>query len=168
MILDPFALYWLPPIDDFAAALSACRDGDPGDRFAGLARISNARLDFLQTRRLERALAESAGTIPDTVPRLRLALLGSSSQEHLLPGIRIGALRRGLVVDVEVAPYGQWRQQALDPSSSLHAFEPDAILLTLDQASLLPDQPLARSEEHTSELQSLMRISYAVFRLKKK
>src|SRR3546814_1116158 len=27
---------------------------------------------------------------------------------------------------------------------------------------------VARSEEHTSELQSLMRISYAVFRLKKK
>src|SRR3546814_9705140 len=36
-----------------------------------------------------------------------------------------------------------------------------------------PDQfpyqtPVARSEEHTSELQSLMRISYAVFCLKKK
>src|SRR3546814_6117083 len=30
------------------------------------------------------------------------------------------------------------------------------------------DQALARSEEHTSELQSLMRISYAVFCLKKK
>src|SRR3546814_4243612 len=32
------------------------------------------------------------------------------------------------------------------------------------------DEPRAgdRSEEHTSELQSLMRISYAVFRLKKK
>src|SRR3546814_4360591 len=29
-------------------------------------------------------------------------------------------------------------------------------------------QPLPRSEEHTSELQSLMRISYAVFCLKKK
>src|SRR3546814_9788389 len=29
-------------------------------------------------------------------------------------------------------------------------------------------QPLLRSEEHTSELQSLMRISYAVFCLKKK
>src|SRR3546814_9585517 len=28
--------------------------------------------------------------------------------------------------------------------------------------------PMERSEEHTSELQSLMRISYAVFRLKKK
>src|SRR3546814_6272001 len=31
-----------------------------------------------------------------------------------------------------------------------------------------PDRPRQRSEEHTSELQSLMRISYAVFCLKKK
>src|SRR3546814_4886193 len=31
-----------------------------------------------------------------------------------------------------------------------------------------PDDPSARSEEHTSELQSLMRISYAVFCLKNK
>src|SRR3546814_2374679 len=35
--------------------------------------------------------------------------------------------------------------------------------------SLVPDVPTKfRSEEHTSELQSLMRISYAVFCLKKK
>src|SRR3546814_1541071 len=33
---------------------------------------------------------------------------------------------------------------------------------------LLADAGLVRSEEHTSELQSLMRISYAVFCLKKK
>src|SRR3546814_7628743 len=32
----------------------------------------------------------------------------------------------------------------------------------------VPDSELVRSEEHTSELQSLMRISYAVFCLKKK
>src|SRR3546814_2601388 len=31
-----------------------------------------------------------------------------------------------------------------------------------------PSEKLSRSEEHTSELQSLMRISYAVFCLKKK
>src|SRR3546814_1918227 len=31
-----------------------------------------------------------------------------------------------------------------------------------------PGSPVERSEEHTSELQSLMRISYAVFCLKKK
>src|SRR3546814_5960887 len=34
-------------------------------------------------------------------------------------------------------------------------------------AALNQAKPVRRSEEHTSELQSLMRISYAVFRLKK-
>src|SRR3546814_5485635 len=34
--------------------------------------------------------------------------------------------------------------------------------------SMTGRKPLRRSEEHTSELQSLMRISYAVFCLKKK
>src|SRR3546814_7278904 len=38
----------------------------------------------------------------------------------------------------------------------------------LPPADPLRDHPEARSEEHTSELQSLMRISYAVFCLKKK
>src|SRR3546814_10428066 len=37
-----------------------------------------------------------------------------------------------------------------------------------DQARLTHRAPRARSEEHTSELQSLMRISYAVFCLKQK
>src|SRR3546814_4912184 len=35
-------------------------------------------------------------------------------------------------------------------------------------ANITPKDPVTRSEEHTSELQSLMRISYAVFCLKKK
>src|SRR3546814_8066234 len=53
----------------------------------------------------------------------------------------------------------------------------DAIILDLED-SVAPERKaygrdaiaewLARSEEHTSELQSLMRISYAVFCLKKK
>src|SRR3546814_5832975 len=41
---------------------------------------------------------------------------------------------------------------------------PEAIL----PAPIETDAPFSRSEEHTSELQSLMRISYAVFCLKKK
>src|SRR3546814_3648046 len=42
-----------------------------------------------------------------------------------------------------------------------------AVLLSLAVARLITPM-IARSEEHTSELQSLMRISYAVFCLKKK
>src|SRR3546814_1245915 len=40
--------------------------------------------------------------------------------------------------------------------------------LRLGVAQLLVDEEQPRSEEHTSELQSLMRISYAAYRLKKK
>src|SRR3546814_9478091 len=38
----------------------------------------------------------------------------------------------------------------------------------VDRCSAARKRQIARSEEHTSELQSLMRISYAVFCLKKK
>src|SRR3546814_9047711 len=44
----------------------------------------------------------------------------------------------------------------------------DDIGLTLQKADRIAVFEKARSEEHTSELQSLMRISYAVFCLKKK
>src|SRR3546814_8859696 len=47
--------------------------------------------------------------------------------------------------------------------------EGDAVLVAGDRAALERLVGVAaRSEEHTSELQSLMRISYAVFCLKKK
>src|SRR3546814_3036721 len=38
----------------------------------------------------------------------------------------------------------------------------------LDATSMMPLKPAARSEEHTSELQSLMRTSSAVYSLRKK
>src|SRR3546814_10641628 len=53
---------------------------------------------------------------------------------------------------------------------SVHASlsRPGRLLARRAHASVeQPDEPLCRSEEHTSELQSLMRISYAVFCLKK-
>src|SRR3546814_8160683 len=50
----------------------------------------------------------------------------------------------------------------------VNAFMRETVSWLVDQgyAAVCPD--LYRSEEHTSELQSLMRISYAVFCLKKK
>src|SRR3546814_4128308 len=41
-------------------------------------------------------------------------------------------------------------------------------VIALAAESIGPERRASRSEEHTSELQSLMRISYAVFCLKKK
>src|SRR3546814_5925793 len=45
---------------------------------------------------------------------------------------------------------------------------PNLVRIEVCEGSSTPRSALSRSEEHTSELQSLMRISYAVFCLKKK
>src|SRR3546814_4786912 len=57
--------------------------------------------------------------------------------------------------------------EALQALAHLNALPPTIILTTFDDDQLVL-AGLKRSEEHTSELQSLMRISYAVFCLKKK
>src|SRR3546814_5527912 len=75
------------------------------------------------------------------------------------------------------APWpGQWTSDyhlAVDPAPASIESRPGA--WPVNVARLEIDSPLcrisidsSRSEEHTSELQSLMRISYAVFCLKKK
>src|SRR3546814_9195432 len=65
--------------------------------------------------------------------------------------------------------------QTVDDPDRPHALRPTAyseyrphVLSLAHQMSLPPARIAMRSEEHTSELQSLMRISYAVFCLKKK
>src|SRR3546814_2687045 len=53
------------------------------------------------------------------------------------------------------------------PKCPFHNFQRDGMMQTLVPTGRANYEP-NRSEEHTSELQSLMRISYAVFCLKKK
>src|SRR3546814_6449732 len=79
--------------------------------------------------------------------------------------------RRGALRDVDVAftaDRNEHRTVAIaaqrQPRRSRFPIEPDVKLVR----RLAVGQAQARSEEHTSELQSLMRISYAVFCLKKK
>src|SRR3546814_1547507 len=58
-----------------------------------------------------------------------------------------------------------WDDLSDEQQKALTAASQKAEDYMTEQAKLLDDK---RSEEHTSELQSLMRISYAVFCLKKK
>src|SRR3546814_5586643 len=54
------------------------------------------------------------------------------------------------------------------PYGRNHETQADKVGLMLAAAACYDPREAIRSEEHTSELQSLMRISYAVFCLKKK
>src|SRR3546814_8233950 len=84
----------------------------------------------------------------------------------------------------ELAPLAPKQPEGFTPSDYSVAVEPSRKRVTvvfngevvadsrralvLKETRLPPVYYLPRSEEHTSELQSLMRISYAVFCLKKK
>src|SRR3546814_2200072 len=78
--------------------------------------------------------------------------------------------------DVVTSRLARRPRRRVDDVLDLPAVSPPPDIVRVDPARLVaeqqesPDQPAlrVRSEEHTSELQSLMRISYAVFCLKKK
>src|SRR3546814_10504492 len=81
------------------------------------------------------------------------------------PALRRGApLAQQAVEEFQIAPH----RDRLD--EALFVGRPPALRQALRRLRLLDQAPerACRSEEHTSELQSLMRISYAVFCLKKK
>src|SRR3546814_3408952 len=95
----------------------------------------------------------------DRVPRNKVAAIEALGAEARI----VGLSQDDAQVEVD-------RLVAEEGMVSLPPFDhPDVIAgqgtLGLEMLEELPE---ARSEEHTSELQSLMRISYAVFCLKKK
>src|SRR3546814_946604 len=75
--------------------------------------------------------------------------------------------RAGVEMLSVTSPPGRSPGQPVQPERSGRTIRVRPCTVTLNRSSARRS-PLARSEEHTSELQSLMRISYAVFCLKKK
>src|SRR3546814_8520953 len=77
-----------------------------------------------------------------------------------------------------IIPYGRGNSRSVPAGAVIDKIKTlvdagyrEVVLTGVDVTSYgpdLPGEPTLRSEEHTSELQSLMRISYAVFCLKKK
>jgi FkbH-like protein len=140
-VTDTFMHFgWLPEEPDWATRLEQARNLEPVAALRAFARLANCRIDFIQTTRLDRAaqqLARYPTALASMTGSVRLALLGSSTLTHLIAGIRVGALRRGIWVDVYEGPYGMYRQELQDPTSGLHAFKPDVLLLSLDAHHLV-------------------------------
>jgi FkbH-like protein len=163
----------LPVPSDFKASLhKALAANDQSERIEILAALAQHRLDFLQTTQVARALGQPS---PDRLHGfwpVRLAILSASTVDHLVPAIRVAGLRRRLLLDVHVGPYGQHRQQLLDPGSSLEHFAPQVILLSLTArepvATSLLGASAAEIEETVArsvdELRALWRIARDRFR----
>ncbi len=97
--------------------------------------LANTRLDFVRTNALDQAVLKALdGALPNDLATrpVRLAILGSSTLAHLMPGIRVAGLRRNIHVTLYENDYGQYLQELTDPHSALHEFRPTMVLLALD------------------------------------
>src|SRR5215470_16758981 len=134
---------WLPIAPDFRGHFHAAMDvSRPKDCLQNLAALASFRVGLLETVQLDRALGrlglkEAPGFLP-----IRLAVVASSTVDHLSPAIRVAGLRRRLLIDVHAGAFGQYRQDILDPTSSLHQFAPQTILFSLTAREAISAVPV--------------------------
>lgn len=156
-------LSWLPLEKRLDVRLSALKANLVAESaWHELESLTRTQLDFTQTGRLDRLVERLVRQtpVPGHIASLRVALLSSCTVEHLLPSLRIAALRRGLRLEIFVNAYGQYFQDLLDTESALHRFAPQVCCFVLDARHLVDlgvDAALARisacwrlSREHFS------------------
>jgi len=143
---------WLPMAPDFRGDLRAALDtAKPTDCLENLASLAAYRLGFLETVQLDRAFGRLGLTAAPGFSPIRLAVLASSTVDHLSPAIRIAGLRRRLLIDVHSGAYGQYRQDLLDPTSSLHQFTPQTVLFSLTAREAIAGVPLTATVAEVDE-----------------
>jgi hypothetical protein len=139
---------WLPKNSEWQKSFKQL-DHDGGlESWQQLRRLAGDRLTFTESLQLDRAYLKRFTEAPPpglTTRPIRLAVLGSSTTNHLSPGIRLGALRRNIWMSIYTPAYGQFFHEILDTNSSLHRFQPDAVLFALDANYLLGDHIRGRT-----------------------
>ena len=130
-------LYWLPqqPPDwrRRVTALSADPVKDWNASWAEAVALAKFRLSFPSTNALDLAVQHLlSAPLARATASCRLAFLSSSTTTHLAAGIRVGASRRGIAVEIYEPSYGQYRQDLTDTQSGLYAFAPTIVLFAFD------------------------------------
>ena len=74
-------------------------------------------------------LKKKLKNIPEGLPLCKVALLGDTATQFLVTAIRGMGLERGYNVNLYEAEYNQVERQILDPTSELHEFEADFIVI---------------------------------------
>jgi FkbH-like protein len=144
---------WLPVARDFRADLkTALESPDPADRLERLVSLAQYRLTHLETLQLDRVLDRCELGLGSGFTRIRLALLASSTVDHLSSGIRVAGLRRRLILDVHIGAYRQYWQDLLDPTSLLHQFSPQVVLFSITARDILARVPLGATIAEVNEI----------------
>jgi FkbH-like protein len=126
--------------------------GETAAAWAWLSRVPDAPDDFVAWAAgagLLARLGEAAA--PPASRSARIALTSSYTITQFTGSLRLAALRRGIWLDVFEGQYGQYRQDLLSPESELYAFDPDYVVLAVDERALelpalseAPDDDISR------------------------
>jgi FkbH-like protein len=131
-------LTWLPVAPDARSTLRAAPATVPAaERVMQLAALAGHRLTLVETIQLDRALRDVGDVSAEGFWPVRVAILSDATVDHLWPDIRVAGLRRRLLIQGHATPFGQYRQSLLDPTSGLHQFHPDVIVLSLTARSAI-------------------------------
>jgi FkbH-like protein len=110
--------------------------GSLDDAFAWVARAIDADDSFTTWMSAARSLAEfKRSARPPCRRRLKVALTGSWTTGQFGAMLGVAALRAGIDVDLHEADFGQYRQEIIDPNSSLYRFEPDVIIIAVHEGA---------------------------------
>jgi FkbH-like protein len=142
-------LSWLAPHPDFRSGLRAALSLAPAERLETLAALAQHRLGVIELIQLDRALRDVEHPVPG-FSRVKVALLASSTVDHLVPALRAAGLRRKLLLDVYVGAYGQYRQELLDPNSALYRFGPQMIVVSSTAREVTAQISLSASRDEVA------------------
>lgn len=148
------ASYSEVPEGDLCLNLSRCykRMGDAeGTAKWAIAAVDSGQ-DFSTWQAAAALLPASGSKAWPSRRTARLALLGSYTTQHFVPLLRLAAARFGIDLDIHEAPYGQYRQEILNPESAAWRFAPDVVLLALNARDInLPEY--SANPEHDLDLE---------------
>jgi FkbH-like protein len=109
-------------IDECCSALRACV-------IANTSYTAAQSLGSVQKKLLKRRLVGEGGTIKSEDSRPRIAILGSFTTTHLTKFIELALFGSGVDSILYEADYGTFRQEILDPNSSLYEFKPNFLII---------------------------------------
>lgn len=141
------------PDADICLKLARCytKTGDYASACRWLLRVVDSTQAFLPWQSAASLLGQVLREYsPDARRTAKVSLLGSYTTAQLTPMLRLAALRHGVLLEVQEGHYGQYRQEVIDPSSRLYAFDPEFVIFALHAGEVAlpsfspePEQALA-------------------------
>jgi FkbH-like protein len=134
-------------IDPLSRARQALESGEAGAAFDAVRRwlaeatwsaaLVKSAGDLLAAIAADPAAAAGAGIAVE-----RVAVVGGCTTGLLLPALRCALAEEGRLAVAYEGPFGAYRQEILDPTSGLHQFGPETVLLVRSVRELTRQMPL--------------------------